>query len=89
MTPIFEEWVCESIIEAWPDLCDQDDLQAMLKADSGPGQSAAGFLSRSHGEGLKSFPGLPNGTESSQEMDQLFSFGLQEPRQALPSSFSM
>jgi hypothetical protein len=23
-TPIFEQWVCESVIEAWPDLCDQD-----------------------------------------------------------------
>ena len=59
-------------IEVWPDLCDQDGKRALLKADSGPGRMATGFLSWSYLEGLDFFPGLHNGTEATQECDQLF-----------------
>jgi hypothetical protein len=70
--PILTEWVNEHVIECWPDLCDLPGYRVLLKADSGPGRTAADFLARAHIEGVKFFPGVPNGTEVGQEMDQLF-----------------
>ena len=70
---IFEEYMNTKVMQAWPDLGDQDGQRAILKADSGPGRHATDFLARSRVEGLSFFPGLPNATENGQEMDQLFS----------------
>jgi hypothetical protein len=44
----------------------------MLRTDSGPGRNAASFLTCSYVEGVICFPGLPNGTECTQEMDAIF-----------------
>jgi hypothetical protein len=44
-----------------------------VKADMGPGRFDKKFLSRTSELGLKFFPGLPNGTEVCQELDQDFS----------------
>ena len=46
-----------------------------MKANSGPGRFNAFFLGNSLClYGFCFFPGLPNGTELGQEMDQLFAF---------------
>jgi hypothetical protein len=45
----------------------------MLKADSGPGRMSTDFFAETAvADGTYFFPGLPNVTESGQEMDQLF-----------------
>ena len=43
-----------------------------MKADSGTGRHSIDLISGSFLNGFHFFPGLPNGTEAGQEMDQLF-----------------
>jgi hypothetical protein len=44
----------------------------LLKVDSGPGRFFSDFRIVARAHGIYSFPGMPNGTEIGQEMDQLF-----------------
>ena len=45
-----------------------------MKADRGPGRLNGRFWEIARSYGFYFFPGLPNGTELGQEMDQLFAF---------------
>jgi hypothetical protein len=83
---IFEKWICETVTECFPDINDIDRFRVMINADSGPGRHGTNFLGRSNVEGLQFFPGLPNGTECGQVMDQLFgAFKASNQPKKLPS----
>jgi hypothetical protein len=71
-TKILENWICEEVMGYWPDACNQPGKRVLFKADYGPGCSGLGFLSHTKVEGIYYSPGLPNGTDVGQEMDQLF-----------------
>lgn len=57
----------------YPDAQDVDHYRVMLKCDSGTGRSDIDTLAGMMLNGFHLFPGLPNGTEAGQEMDQLYS----------------
>ena len=46
--------------------------RVLLKTDSGPGRSNSSVISTARSFGLLIFPGVPNTSEGTQEMDQLF-----------------
>ena len=57
-----------------------------MKVDSGPGRLNEAFLVTARSYGFYFFPGLPNGTELGQEMDQVFALLksiIEENRRAL------
>ena len=58
----------------YPDAEDVPGKRVLLKADSGPGRFCEEFRTISRSYGFYFYPGLPNGTELGQEMDQLFSY---------------
>ncbi|CAJ1928560.1 unnamed protein product [Cylindrotheca closterium] len=72
-TDILQNWMRESILTLYPDCQDIPGRRVCLKVDSGPGRTAAKFVGETRVEGVDIFPGLPNGSECNQEMDQLFS----------------
>lgn len=59
--------------QLWPDLADCDGKRVFLKLDTGPGRESDDFVFLARAFGVDIFPGLPNGTEVGQEMDQMFS----------------
>jgi hypothetical protein len=69
---IFLTWVQEVIVLLYPDAADVPGKRVLLKADSGPGRFSSVFRCVSRAHGICFFPGLPNGTELGQEMDQVF-----------------
>ena len=58
----------------YPDAEDVPGKRVLMKADSGPGRFSEEFRTISRSYGFYFYPGLPNGTELGQEMDQLFSY---------------
>ena len=69
---ILHRWLGEHFVSYFPDVCDMPGCRVWLKLDTGPGRQTSQFLSRAKVEGIDIAPGLPNGTEMGQEMDQLF-----------------
>jgi len=70
---IFRKWYQQCFKPLWPDASDSPGKRVISKADSGPGRLDELFLACARVDGFYHFPGLPNGTEVGQEMDQLFS----------------
>lgn len=66
----FREWVAH-VKRYWPDSEDNPGHRVILKADSGPGRFDEQFLVDARRDGVLFFPGLPNGSEITQEADQL------------------
>ena len=69
---IFESYMA-FIASLFPYLVDEPGSRVIVKADMGPGRFNQMFLAQTSELGLKIFPGLPNGTEVCQELDQNFS----------------
>ena len=72
MTKEIMPFYFEKMREWFPDCQDRDGYRVFLKLDTGPGRTSSDFLAQARVEGFDIFPGLPNGTEMGQEMDQLF-----------------
>lgn len=70
---IMASWV-QGFSEYYPDVADENGKRVMLKSDFGPGrlQNEEAMTSLLI-DGFKFFGSVPNGTEITQEMDQLFS----------------
>ena len=70
---IISHWV-QGFSEYYPNVADEKGKRVMVKSDFGPGRLRnEGFMSNLLIDGFKFFASLPNGTEITQEMDQLFS----------------
>ena len=69
---IFIEYVLHLKQFLYPDACDEPGKRVLMKADSGPGRMNKDFLTTARAHGFYFLPGLPNGTELGQEMDQVF-----------------
>ena len=57
----------------YPNACEMDEYRVIIKCDSGIGRSCVECLADMMINGFHLFPGLPNGTEIGQEMDQIYS----------------
>lgn len=69
---IFYHYIVDHLMALYPDAEDVAGKRVIMKADSGPGRSDRNFLTVARARGFYFLPGLPNGTELGQEMDQLF-----------------
>ena len=69
---IFIQYVLHLKQFLYPDACDEPGKRVLMKADSGPGRMNKEFLTTARSHGFYFLPGLPNGTELGQEMDQVF-----------------
>ena len=68
-------WYVEKVLfPLYPFAKDVEGKRVVIKADSGPGRLNERFLQSARDRGFYFFPGLPNGTELGQEMDQLFAY---------------
>ena len=61
-------------MKLYPDAADLPGLRVLLKIDSGPGRFNPELQRPLRYRGVYMFPGVPNGTEVGQEMDQLYSY---------------
>ena len=69
---IMGHWV-QGLSEYYPDVADEPGKRVIVKSDSGPGRlKNEKFMNNLLMDGFKFFASLPNGTEITQEMDQLF-----------------
>jgi hypothetical protein len=72
---IMETYI-ESLVDPYPDARDEHGFRLCKKVDSGPGRKGkynkVNFTAVQYG--VHVFPGLPNSTEGTQEMDQVFSY---------------
>ena len=70
---IMGHWT-QGFSEYYPDVADEEGKRVMVKSDFGPGRlKNEEFMNNLFVDGFKFFASLPNGTEITQEMDQLFS----------------
>ena len=73
---LWKTWITTIIPSYYPDTADIRGKRVLIKADSGPGRGFGdvpqSWLAMARDKGIYFFPGLPNGTEIAQEMDQLF-----------------
>ena len=69
---IFLHYIRYHLIPLYPDAKDVQGFRVAMKADSGPGCMNETYLVTAQSFGFCFFPGLPNGTELGQEMDQGF-----------------
>ena len=69
---IFIEYILHLKTLCYPDAKDEPGYRVLMKADSGPGRMNKDFLAIARSHGFYFLPGLPNGTELGQEMDQAF-----------------
>jgi hypothetical protein len=71
----FYKYCVEFIAALYPDAVDLPGRRVLIKLDSGPGQLNSELQGQLRLLGFIVFPGLPNGTELGQEMDQLYGYG--------------
>ena len=71
---IFIYYIEKFLCPLYKDAKDEEGFRVGMKADSGPGRLNTRFWEIACSYGFYFFPGLPNGTELGQEMDQLFAF---------------
>jgi len=71
-TEILTYFIEYHIHQLYPDVEDTPGKRVLLKAYLGPGRWNTAFRTIARRLGIYFFPGLPNGTELGQEMDQLF-----------------
>ena len=69
---IFIQYILHLKTFCYPDAKDVPGYRVLMKADSGPGRMNKEFLAIARSHGFYFLPGLPNGTELGQEMDQVF-----------------
>ena len=69
---IFIAYILHLKTFCYPDAKDVPGYRVLMKADSGPGRMNKEFLTIARSHGFYFLPGLPNGTELGQEMDQVF-----------------
>ena len=68
----FVDYMKQVVQLLYPNAQDIPGQRVVVKLDCGPGRYNEEFLLLSRACGIYYFPGLPNGTELTQEMDQLF-----------------
>ena len=68
----FACWILEHHTTLHPDAANVPGKQVIMKADNGTGRNSVDFISGAFLNEFHFFPGLPNGTEAGQEMDQLY-----------------
>ena len=71
---IFIYYIEKFFCPLYKDARDEERLQVSMKTNSGLGHLNSRFWEIAKSYGFYFFPGLPNGTEFGQEMDQLFAF---------------
>ena len=71
---IFIRYIEHFLCPLYKDAKDEEGFRVGMKVDSGPGRLNKQFWEIARSYGFYFFPGLPNGTELGQEMDQLFAF---------------
>ena len=71
-TDIFLKWVEDTVLKLYPNVEDKPGKRVVMKFDCGPGRYNEKFLLLARALGIYFFPGLPNGTEITQEMDALY-----------------
>ena len=64
-----EKYIFTNIIPLYPDLADEDGKRIIIKVDSGPGRNNVMMLAKARVRGGMFFPGVPNSTALTQEMD--------------------
>ena len=69
---IFGQWYKEVICNCYPDIQDVAGKRLLIKSDGGPGRTNQEYLYMPRLDGCYHYPGLPNGTSLTQELDQLF-----------------
>ena len=70
----FFKYITEFVFRLYPDAADVPGKRVMIKIDSGPGRMYPELQQRLRARGFHMFPGVPNGTEVGQEMDQLHAY---------------
>jgi hypothetical protein len=70
----FYKYVTEFVCRLYPDAEDIPGKRVLIKIDSGPGRLHPELQQLLRARGFYMFPGVPNGTEVGQEMDQLYSY---------------
>lgn len=70
----FHKYVLEHVSILYPDATDFVGQRVLLKLDSGPGRFNVDMLTDLRARGFYVFPGVPNGTEVGQEMDQVYAY---------------
>jgi hypothetical protein len=68
----FKAWAERCLFTYFPDAADEPGKRCIAKSDSGPGRQCVEYLMEARVDGWFQYPGVPNGTEVGQEMDQLF-----------------
>ena len=79
-------WLKEHLTSLYPYVKDVPGKRVLLKGDCGPGRLSEKFRVIARSYGVYFFPGVPNGTEFLQELDQLFALlktKMEENRDAL------
>ena len=62
------------LVALYPDLKDEDGFRFLYKLDGGPGRDNPDVLATAKSLGISVYPGCPNTSEGTQEMDQLFHY---------------
>ena len=70
----FYKYITEFVFKLYPDAADIPGKRVLIKIDSGPGRMYPELQRRLRARGFCVFPGVPNGTEVGQEMDQLYAY---------------
>lgn len=70
----FFKYCVEYLTYLYPDAEDVPGRRVLLKLDSGPGRFNPDLQARLRVLGFIVFPGVPNGTEVGQEMDQMYAY---------------
>jgi hypothetical protein len=70
----------QKMVNLYPDMNDAPGKRLFCKLDSGPGRDNKDVLSKARLMGVVIYPGVPNTSEGTQEMDKLFAYskGLME-----------
>ena len=68
----FYKYITEFVLRLYPDAEDSPGKRVLIKIDSGPGRMYPQLQQQLRARGFCVFPGVPNGTEVGQEMDQLY-----------------
>ena len=68
------KYIVDFVLRLYPDAQDIPSKRVLIKIDSGPGRMFPELQQRLRARGIYMFPGVPNGTEVGQEMDQMYSY---------------
>ncbi|CAB9531097.1 unknown protein [Seminavis robusta] len=71
---MLSEFFSRCIIPLYPKSSDNVDNRVLVKIDSGPGRNNPDTLVYLRSLGFHLYPGMPNGTSTGQELDQMFGY---------------